>query len=87
MFGQDFFSTISESPDMLLTLGSLAMAIFAGWHMDEEVVRSEFCQGTKWTWLYAPWRFSLRWLVPAAILLILTYQNDGEWMNWVTNYF
>jgi len=73
MFGQDFFSTISDTPDTLLAIGGLLMALFAGWYLDEEMVREEFCRGTQWKWMYRPWLFLLRWIAPIAILTIMFY--------------
>jgi neurotransmitter:Na+ symporter, NSS family len=78
IYGKDFFNTLSDTPDMLLSLGGLGMAIFVGWYLDKDLVKEEFCKGSSYPWVYYPWRFLLRWVAPTAILAIMLYQGDSS---------
>ena len=75
MYGRDFFSTINfVASNWLLPLGGLFITIFAGWFLDPCILKSEFVKGSRWAWLYGPWRFILRWVAPVAIILVMLDQ-------------
>jgi NSS family neurotransmitter:Na+ symporter len=59
----DYFSN-----QILLPLGGLLIAIFAGWFMSREASRDEFTTLTEKT--YALWRFLIRYVVPPALAVI-----------------
>jgi NSS family neurotransmitter:Na+ symporter len=59
----DYFSN-----QILLPLGGLLIAIFAGWAMSKEATRDELSSLTAGT--YAIWHFLIRFVVPPAILVI-----------------
>lgn len=78
MYGKDFFSTISNTPDVLMPMGGFFIAVFVGWFLDKKLVREEFCRGTKVVYLFPIWYFLIRWIAPLSILLIMLYQNDSS---------
>jgi NSS family neurotransmitter:Na+ symporter len=68
--GMTFFQLIERlSADILLPLTALLIAIFVGWVMRREVIRVELYREDEQIFTF--WRWSLRWLVPTAILAIL----------------
>ncbi len=56
----------------MMPLGGLGFAIFVGWRLPETLRRRQFPRGLPWV-LYAGWLATLRWLVPAAVGLILLH--------------
>lgn len=71
MYGKTFFETIKSLVSVwLLPIGGLGVAIFTGWVVDSEVTREEFQSGTVLKWMWRPWLFFVRWVVPVAILAI-----------------
>lgn len=72
LYGKNFSETIDALVSVwLLPIGGLGIALFAGWVLDHEASRDEFCSGTNMKWLWRPWIFFLRWIVPIAIIAIL----------------
>lgn len=63
----DFMDFMTEG--LLLPLGGLLAAIFAGWILSREMLVSELGEGT----IMNAWRFLMRWFVPAFIALILVF--------------
>jgi NSS family neurotransmitter:Na+ symporter len=55
--------------DILTPITAFFIAIFAAWIMTRETTRSEL--GFK-PWLYNIWKFSLQWLTPVSIFIVLT---------------
>jgi len=77
IYGSSFFDTVTFlAANWLLPLGALASTLFVGWRLDREMIRNEFLKGTKWTFLYHPWRFSLRWVAPIGIILVMLEQAN-----------
>lgn len=76
IFGKNFFDTIDYfSFTWLLPLNAILTAIFAGWVIDRMVRRAGFLEGTSWLWLFRPWLFLVRWVVPAGVVLIMLQQS------------
>ncbi len=75
MYGKDFFQTLGDTPDLLLSIGGLLIALFVGWRLDKDLVRQEFNKGTGSPWLFHPWYFITKWVAPIAVLLILFTQG------------
>lgn len=73
----DFVDFVTGS--LMLPLGGLLVAIFAGWVLSREMLVSELGEG----WVMAAWRTVIRWVTPALIGFILvfgtldTMQNNG----------
>ena len=56
------------STNIMLPLGGLLIAVFAGWRMSRSTTRDELQlpDGA----LYATWRFLVRFIAPAGVLVI-----------------
>ena len=68
----DFFDVISS--DVLITVGSLIMVLFAGWRVKKEDFLDELSgHGTSRTptWLLRYVYFMVRWVAPAIIIVIM----------------
>ena len=71
MFGLGIFDTLDKlTTTIMLPLGGLMMAIFAGWVMHTHHVQEELGLGDK---AYALWRFIIRYISPLAILAIFLF--------------
>lgn len=57
--------------NVLLPLGGLLGAIFAGWVLPRAVMRNELYNSSET--LFRIWRFLIRWLCPTAVTLILVF--------------
>ena len=68
--GKNFNAAISFLTDQLtLPIGGLLIAIFAGWIMSDKSTREELVLNNSKT--YQVWRFLIRYIVPAALFLVL----------------
>jgi neurotransmitter:Na+ symporter, NSS family len=78
LYGLDFLETVSALTNWQLPIGGLCMALFIGWRVDKALVLKEFQQGsTKKTKLFFHiWFFSIRWLVPLGIVIILLQKGE-----------
>lgn len=85
IYGMNFLKTIDSLVSIwVIPVGGLLSAIFVGWVMDKKIAREEFVFGTKLSFLFCPWRFFLRWIVPLTILIIIIqksglYNFDQFW--------
>jgi neurotransmitter:Na+ symporter, NSS family len=71
LFGLGIFDTLDKlTTTIMLPLGGLMMAIFAGWVMHTHHVQEELGLGDK---AYALWRFIIRYISPLAILAIFLF--------------
>jgi len=76
MFGKNFFETIDYfSFTWLLPINAALMALFAGWAIEKSSWKQEWVQGTRWHWIFNPWIFLIRWVVPVGVLLIMLQQG------------
>ncbi|MCC5831533.1 MAG: sodium-dependent transporter [Chlamydiales bacterium] len=76
MYGKTFFETIDFfSFTWLLPLNAILTALFAGWVIDKMLRRAGFLEGSSWLWLFKPWLFLVRWIVPIAVVLIMLEQS------------
>lgn len=57
--------------NVMLPLGGLLVAIFAGWILPRDTMRRELYNSSEK--LFRIWRFLIRWLCPAAVTLILIF--------------
>jgi NSS family neurotransmitter:Na+ symporter len=68
VFGLNIFDTLDKlTANILLPLGGLMMAIFAGWVMKTHHLREELGVAMR---PYALWRFTIRYVSPMAIIAI-----------------
>lgn len=76
IYGLDFFNTIDSLVSIwLLPIGGLLTAIYIGWHLKAELIKSEFFLGTNLTYLFSPWFFVIKWIAPIAIALIFLQKS------------
>jgi NSS family neurotransmitter:Na+ symporter len=63
----DFVDFMTEG--LLLPLGGLLVAIFAGWIVSRHMLESELGEG----WVMNTWRFLIRWFVPPFVAFVLVF--------------
>jgi len=63
----DFMDFMTEG--LLLPLGGLLVAVFAGWVLSRDMLVSELGEGT----VMNVWRFLMRWFVPPFVAVILVF--------------
>ena len=72
IYGMDFLKTIDSLVSIwIIPVGGLLSALFVGWIMDKRVSHEEFVFGATFKFLYRPWRFFMRWVVPLTIFIII----------------
>jgi NSS family neurotransmitter:Na+ symporter len=85
IFGMSFFDTMDHvSVNWLLPIGGFFIALFVGWVMPDEARRTEFSAGSRVPFLYLPWLWTLRIVVPAAILVLWLFSVGilpSEWLR------
>ncbi|MCP5491424.1 MAG: sodium-dependent transporter [Chlamydiales bacterium] len=76
LFQMNFLETVNELVSVwVIPVAGLLTAIYVGWIMDRDGRLEEFCQGTRFKWLFAPWLIFVRWLVPIIMLLIISAKS------------
>ena len=76
LFGMSLFDFLDfASAKVLMPLGSMLLAIFAGWFVDRKILAQEFSNGgtLRVRWLGA-FVFLLRWIAPIAIGLVFLHE-------------
>ena len=68
--------------NIMLPLGGLLVAVFAGWVLSRGMMTTEFGEGT----IMNLWRFAVRWVVPPALAFILVFgaldvAQDNGWID------
>lgn len=75
IYGKDFFDTMNHiTASWMMPIAGLLTTLFIGYFMDKETISTEFERGTKLSWLYRPWRFSVCYLCPIAVVIIIFEQ-------------
>ncbi len=65
---KNFFDTLDYmTANVMLPLGGLFIAIFAGWLMREQSSREEM---NTWPWVFKLWRFLVRFVTPLAVIIV-----------------
>ncbi len=76
MFGKSFFDTFDYfSSTWVLPLNAILTSIFAGWVIEKKIRREGFLEGTGWLWIFRPWLFLVRWVVPLGVVLVMLEQS------------
>lgn len=76
IFGRTFFATIDDLVSIwFLPIAGLMIALYAGWFFNTKESEEEFKSGTRFKNLYPVWLFFIRWVAPAAIILIMLEQS------------
>lgn len=71
--GQTFFDLATGIPNkLILPTGGFLFAIFAGYIVNEKIAQQALC--VKSTRIFKAWQFLIRWVAPAAILIVLVAQ-------------
>ena len=76
IYGSNFLETMNNLVSVwILPIGVLISSIFVGWRLDKYLCFEEFSSGNKWLFLFTPWRFFMRWVVPLTILIIIIQKS------------
>lgn len=76
IFGKTFFATIDDLVSIwLLPIAGLMISLYAGWFFDSKQSEEEFKSGSSLKGLFATWLFFIRWVAPAAIILIMLQES------------
>jgi NSS family neurotransmitter:Na+ symporter len=76
IYGKTFFDTVDFfATTWLLPINATLTAVFAGWVIERSVRREGFLDGSSMVFLFHPWLFLVRWIVPVAIVLIMLQQG------------
>jgi NSS family neurotransmitter:Na+ symporter len=74
VFSFDYFRFIDfVAGSLMLPLGGLLAAVFAGWVLSREMLVGELGDGR----LMNAWRFMMRWIVPPLVLAIIVLGLSG----------
>ncbi len=85
LFGKNFFDSMDYlASNWLLPLGGLFIALFVGWAMPEKMRREEFELGSKFGRFYGVWLFTLRFVVPLAVLAVWLFSVEILPKTWLT---
>ena len=70
--GLTFFDFVDYvSGKILLPLGGLLIALFAGWVLTKDIVRDQLAFAAPWQW--PVWTFTIRYLAPIGVLVVFAY--------------
>jgi NSS family neurotransmitter:Na+ symporter len=73
LLGKNWFDLLFDSvSNLAMPLGGLGFALYCGWRLGETTRRAQFPEGFSWR-LYRGWLLILRWLVPAAVVVIFLH--------------
>lgn len=76
MYGKDYFDTLDYiTGSWMLPIAAFLTTLFVGWFIQKQVAHEEFLKGTTLGKLMRPWFFAIRWIAPAAILLIILQEG------------
>lgn len=77
IYGMDFLETVNTIVSTwVIPVGGLLISIYLGWIMDQKGCYEEFISGNNWKFLFKPWRFFVRYVVPITIIIIII-QTSG----------
>lgn len=71
IYGESFMAVNEMLVDWILAIVALGTALFIAFRITAETRSEGFLSGTKWSFLYGPWLFLIRTLVPLAIILVI----------------
>ncbi|GAB5411137.1 MAG: sodium-dependent transporter [Chlamydiales bacterium] len=72
IYGRDFLETLDYiTANWMMPFAGLFAVLFVGWFLDKKLVENEFKSGTVLKKVYPFWRFSVRWIAPTAVILII----------------
>lgn len=69
LFDMTFFDVLDKlTANIMLPLGGLLIALFAGWVVSRRVSAEELAGAP--AWIYPAWRFVIRYITPVAVLVV-----------------
>ncbi|MDX8430669.1 MAG: sodium-dependent transporter [Candidatus Algichlamydia australiensis] len=72
IYGRNFLETLDHlTANWMMPFAGLFAILFVGWFLDKKLVYDEFTSGTTLQKLFPIWRFSVRWIAPAAVIVII----------------
>ena len=72
VYGKNFFDTmVSLIANWTLPVGGLLTAVFGGWFLSKKIAEEEFITAPNYRFVFHVWRFFVKWVAPAAIILII----------------
>ena len=76
IYGIDFLKTIDNLVSIwVIPIGGLLSSIFVGWVMDKKAMKDELVFGSTYRFLYHPWYFFMKWVVPVIIFTIIVQKG------------
>lgn len=75
VYSGDYFDFLDKlSTNYLLPIGGLLISLFAGWKLDQVIVKDEF-NGKWYSVLYYPWLISVRFICPLLIVVVFLHTH------------
>ena len=86
IYGQNFFDSMNFlTQSWMMPIGGLFAVIFVGYVMKKEIVKKEFCSGTKWVPIFHLWFFFIRFIAPLAVIVVILQDagiiNIHQWLG------
>ncbi len=76
IYGINYLDTIESLVfTWVVPLCGLLTSIFIGWVLDRKISYEEFTLGTKWCWLWKPWFFFMRYIIPIMIIFVIVQKS------------
>ena len=76
IYGKNFLETINHFVSIwVIPVGGLITAFFLGFIVDQNRLKEEFMLGNRFGFLYKPWYFFMRYVVPLTILVIIVQKS------------
>jgi NSS family neurotransmitter:Na+ symporter len=75
IYGKDFFDTMNYiTASWMMPIAGLLTTLFIGYVMEKQTTREEFLKGTTMGYLFRPWFFTIRYLAPLVVIIIILEQ-------------
>lgn len=89
IYGKNFFDTLDYvTASWLMPISGLLTTLFVGWILDKKVFIEEFKKGAgKYAKILTPWYFSIRWIAPIVVIIIILEQAGIIDINAIVSYF
>lgn len=85
LFQMNFLETVNELVSVwIIPFAGLFTAIYVGWVLGRDGCFDEFMQGHRMRWLFKPWFWFMKYLVPLVVILIVA-QKSGivDFDRWI----
>lgn len=77
MYGINFLETVDAFlTGWVMPIGGLLAALFLGWYIDKAIARDEFESGSTYGFLFNIWLFTIRWIVPVAVVGLIMQKAE-----------